>query len=106
MVTRIYKHGSGRLFLKEHRVDKGVSASDMAGRLNIERESVYRIERANERAKAKWQAAYAVALQIEPEELWRLPGTVSLDALVADAPEETRALAIDIVRRLVAEKRG
>ena len=72
MVTR-----RRRLFLKEHRKAKGVSAAAMADRLGIERESIYRLEReAMTRLNGEKQAAYARALGIEPEDLWR-PPTIS-----------------------------
>lgn len=104
MVTRIHKSARRRLFLKEHREAKHVSAEAMAGRLGIERESVYRLEReALTRLSAGKQAAYADALGIEPERLWRPPGgPPSLDAMVATAPDEIKLMAADIVRRLVA----
>lgn len=101
MVTRIHKAKPRRLFLREHREAKGVSAEAMAGRLGIERESVYRLEREPQRANPERQAAYAAALDMEPEELWLPPGNVSLDALVRDAPENIKEMAADIVRRLV-----
>lgn len=102
MVTRIRKGVKPRLFLKEHREAKGVSAVVMAGRLGIERESVHRLERVG-RAKAEVQAAWADALGIEPAQLWRPPGQVSLDAIIKDAPEDVKSMAADIVRRLVGK---
>jgi len=104
MVTHIRKSARRRLFLKEHREAKGVSAEVMAGRLDIERESVYRLEREPWRVNSEKQAAYAAALDIEPEDLWRPPGTPSLDALISSAPDDLKAMAADIVRRLVARK--
>ena len=91
-----------RLFLKEHREAQGISASLMGEKLGIERESVYRLEREPWRVNSEKQAEYARALGIEPEELWRPPGTPSLDAMVQSAPEDIRAMAADIVRRLVS----
>lgn len=106
MVTRIHGHGPKTLYLREHRKAKGVSAVDMANRLGIERESVYRIER-EERANKKRQAQWAAALDIEPEELWRLPGSrPSLDAMISKAPPDVQEMAVDIVRRLVAGRRS
>ena len=104
MVTRIHKSARRRLFLKEWREFRGVSAEAMAGRLGIERESVYRLEReAMRRANPEKQAAYAQALDTEPEALWLPPGgPPSLDAIIATAPDELKAMAADIVRRLVA----
>lgn len=102
MVTRIHKGVRGRLFLKEHREAKGVSAEQMAGRLGIERESVYRLEREPRRVNPDKQAQWAAALDIDPADLWRPPETPSLDALVRGAPDELQQMAADIVRRLVA----
>lgn len=101
MVTRIHKHARRRLFLKEHREAKGVSAEQMAGRIGITRESLYRQERELWRVNSEKQAQWAEALDIEPEELWRPPGTISLDSLVKDQPADVKEMAADIVRRLV-----
>jgi transcriptional regulator with XRE-family HTH domain len=103
MVTRPRKAQRRRLFLKEHREAKGVSAATMAAKLGIERESVYRLERELWRVNSDKQADWAHALGIEPEALWRPPGAISLDAMVAAAPDELREMAADIVRRLVSK---
>lgn len=103
MVTRIRKSFKGRLFLKQHRVAKGLSATQMAGRLGIERESVYRQERQPWRVKPPMQEAWADALGIEPAALWRAPKTISLDELVKDQPANVQEMAADIVRRLVGQ---
>lgn len=102
MVTRIHKGYSGRLYLKEHRKAKDISAEVMGGRLGMERESVHRLERRPERISYERQCAYAAALNIAPEELTMRPGTPSLDAMVRQAPEDVQATVVDIVRRLVA----
>ena len=104
-VTKIHPTAKVRLFLREHRKAKGVSATTMAGRLGIERESVYRLERELGRLDPEKLAQYAHALQIKPTALFSPPGAISLDALVADSDEETKAMAADIVRRLVAGQR-
>lgn len=106
MVTRIRKAYRGRLFLKEHRKAQGMSAETMAGRLGIERESVHRLERYPERVTFEKQCAYAEALNIEPDELRKPPGTPSLDAMVSQAPADIQIMAADIVRRLVSGGKG
>lgn len=109
MVTTIHAGKRRRLFLREHRKAKGISAQTMAGRLGIERESVLRLEReAQTRAIPEKQAEYAAALGIEPEALWRLPEDQSLDMLVQQAPPEVKDLAQDMannIRRLVSGRR-
>lgn len=108
VVTRIYQSRKRRLFLREHRKAKGVSATMMGGRLGIERESVLRLEREPQRVNSEKQADYAAALDLQPEDLWRPPAVPeppkapSLDAMVKDVPEETRKMVADIVFRLVS----
>jgi DNA-binding XRE family transcriptional regulator len=104
MVTHIHKHAKRRLFLKEHRKAKGVSATAMAGRLGIERESVYRLEREQWRMDPEKQAEWAAALGIEPEDLWRLPGRPSLDGMIQAEPDDVKDMAADIVKRLVKRR--
>ena len=102
MVTR-QKAQKRRLFLKEHRKAKKVSAAVMAEKLGIERESVHRLEREPWRVDSDRQLQWAVALGIEPEDLWRPPGTPSIDAMVQSEPAELREKAADIVRRLISK---
>lgn len=105
MVTRIRSKGARqRLFLKEHREAKKLSAERMAARLSITRESLYRQERETWRVNSEKQVEWAAALGIAPEALWRPPGTVSLDDIVRDQPDEVREMAADIVRRLVNQR--
>jgi hypothetical protein len=102
MVTRIHRSVRPRLFLREHRQAKGISTVYMAGRMGMERESLLRLEReAQTRCTPDKQAQYAEALGIEPAALWRLPGEPSVDSLLADTPEDFRAMIIDTVRRRV-----
>lgn len=106
-VTKIGSNTARRLYLKEHRLAHGVSAEVMGGRIGMERPSVHRLEKAKEPSKAKWQARWAAALEIEPEDLWRLPDAKpieSIDAMLRDKPDEIREMAADIVRRLVGGK--
>lgn len=103
MVTRIHKMARRRLFLREHRKAKGISAEAIAGRMEIERESVLRLEREPHRVTPDKQAAYAHALGIEPEDLWRPPGAVSVDSLIQTAPPDVQAMVVDIVKRMVGK---
>ncbi len=106
MVTRIRRGARLHLYLKEHRDAKGVSAAMMAGRLGIERESVYRLEREwRTRMTPDKQIQYAAALGIEPNALLHPPGgPPSLHAIIAEAPDEVKKMAADIVSRLVASR--
>jgi len=102
MVTR-KKPPLRRLYLKEHREARQVSASEMAERLGIERESVYRLEKKYWGVSSQKQAAYAAALGIEPQELWRRPEDPSLDQIIAGAPEDIQQSIEVIIRKFVAE---
>ncbi len=115
MVTEIHKFGPRRLYLREHRKAKGVSAKDMSGRVGIERESVYRWEREPWRLDEADQANYAHALQLEPEDdLWRPPSAhppePSLDDMVAEVPEDVRdmarGMAEEIIRRFATGRKS
>lgn len=79
-----------------------MTVDEMAGRLHIARQSVYRWEAEQWRVTPDKQAAYADALGIDPAQLWRMPDRApSIDAMLADQPEELKQTAADIVRRLV-----
>jgi transcriptional regulator with XRE-family HTH domain len=100
MATR-KKSLSRRLFLKEHRQARGVSAAEMGERLGIERESVYRLEAKHWGVSSQKQAAYAEALGLQPEDLWRRPDDPSLDTIVSRAPEDVQESVQNLLRRLL-----
>lgn len=89
------------LFLKEHRKAKGISPERMAELLGIDRVSVHRLERELQRMDPAKQKAYADAIGVRPEDLWRPPDTPSLDSLVAGQPRDVQQMALDIISRLV-----
>lgn len=96
MVTEIHKGAIRRLFLREHRKAKGVSAPAMAGRMGMERESLLRLEREWRRCGPGKQAKFAAALDIDPEELWRLPppkAEQSIDGQIDEMRQKLEELA-------------
>lgn len=80
---------------------RGLSDEQVAGRLEVARETVTRYRGQQHRLNPDKIAAIAAALDCEPEDLWRPPDRPSLDAMVKDAPADLQATAADIVRRLV-----
>lgn len=114
MVTQIRRGSRGHLYLREWREHKGITADIMGGSLGYARESIYRIERDQSRAR-KNQLAYADRLGVDPGDLFNMPPANpdetappvmdSLDAIVKDAPDDTKALVADLVRRLVPKAR-
>jgi len=102
MVTRIRKGTRPRVFLREWRTAKGVKATAMAERLEIERESYYRLEREPYKLSIGEVVELADALGIDPKQIFGPPEVPeSLDLLVQDASDAERATAVDIVKRLV-----
>lgn len=94
----------GGPYLRENREAKGMTAAQMAERLGIERESVYRLEAKADGVAAGKQAAYAKALGIQPEDLWRRPDSPSLDRRMADAPPEVQASILVLLNELLKKQ--
>jgi transcriptional regulator with XRE-family HTH domain len=85
-----------KLYLREWRTHCKISAEQMAEKLQIERESVYRLEREQWRVSSDDMLVYAQACKIDPARLWTSPGGISLDELANDLPEDSQAMAVDI----------
>lgn len=103
MVTGIGRRGAAHLYIKEWMDELGVSDEKAANRIGVARETVYRWRTEQHRLNPDKIAELAHALNIEPEQFYRLPGRPSLDALVKDAPVDLQNTAADIVRRLVGK---
>lgn len=88
MATPKSKPSRRRLFLAEHREAAELSADDVAEALGIDRVSVYRWERQQHRLNPDKQTAYAHAVGVEPEDLWRRPGRPSVDGMLAKVPDD------------------
>lgn len=78
-----------------------MTAEEMAGRLDIDRVSVYRWEREQHRMNPGKQAAYADALGIEPETLWRPPAQQSIDDMLKGVSDDLRGKAAEMVMILL-----
>lgn len=104
MVTR--KKQLRRIYLKEHREASGLSAAEMGEKLGIERESVYRLEKKYWGVSSQKQAAYAAALGLEPQDLWRLPSDPSLDTILSKAPEDVQKSVQNLLSHLIPGTKG
>ncbi len=102
MATRPQK---SKLYLREHRTAKKVSASTMAAKLGIERESVLRLERELWRVNSEKQAEYAAVLGISPQALWRPPGVVSIDDMLEDEDADMRSTAVGMIELLKKQRK-
>lgn len=100
MVTRIRKPTRAHLYITEWRESRGLSVEQLAGRLDVARETVWRWEIEQHRLNPEKIAGIADALNMEPAELYRPPGRPSLDAMLKGVPDDLYNTAADIVRRL------
>jgi transcriptional regulator with XRE-family HTH domain len=101
MVTKIRKGARRRVFLREWRKHLGLDAVRMAERLEIERESYYRLERQPYTLSAGELLELAEAMGIEPEQFFRPPEAQSLDAIAKDATPEQLSMMADVLRRVL-----
>ena len=101
MITTIGQRRRARLYVTEWLEHRGLSDERAAGRLGVARETVWKWRTQPHRLTTDKMAALASILDIEPAELYRPPNSPSLDALVSNEPETIKAMAADIVRRLV-----
>lgn len=101
MVTRIRRGARLHFYIKEHMERLGVSDEAMAGRLGVNRETVWKRYTEQQRLDPGKIAQFADALDMDPRELLYPPGTSSLDAIIEGADPATRQMAADIVQRMM-----
>lgn len=104
MVTRI---GGGRrphLYIKEWMEHRNLSDRQLADRMEVARETIWRWHNEQHRLRPEKIAAIAAALDLQPEDLYRPPERPSLDAMIKDAPKDVQDMVIDIVSRMVNRK--
>lgn len=101
MVTRIRRGARPHLYIKEHREAAGLTLDQLGGRLDVERNTIWRWENEPDRLNPSKMEALADALGLDSwTDLARPPGRTSLDAMLADQPDDVRATVVDIVARL------
>lgn len=100
MVIHIHNRGSNppRLYFLEWRKKKGLTQEQVAARLDSDKGSISMMERGKKRATDKKIFAFAEALGISPEQLFRHPDAPTIDDLLRDTSAETR----EHIRGLVA----
>jgi transcriptional regulator with XRE-family HTH domain len=100
MVTEIRHGARPHLYIDEWMTERGVSLDKMAGRIGVARNTIWRWKTEQHRLNPEKIAALATALDLQPEDLWRPPGRQSIDAVLAESPDDLYATAFDIVTRL------
>ncbi len=107
MIERIRKGAKAHVYLREWREHLHLRAVDMAERLEIERESYYRLERNPKTLSVAEVVEIADHMGIDPQRLWEppperdAPPRISLDAIVKDAPEAQIEGLADMLRKVV-----
>lgn len=101
MVTRIHKGVRGHLYITEWRESIPLSVEQLAARVGVSRQTVFRWEKSQRNLTPDKIAWLAEALGIPPQRLWELPSRPSLDAELQDATPEQRQMVVDIARRIM-----
>ena len=102
MVTRIHRGARPRFYIKEHREAQGLTLDQLAGRVGVERNTIWRWENDQRQVTPDKAAALADALSLSDwTDLTRPPGIRSLDAMLADQPADIRETVLDIAERLI-----
>jgi transcriptional regulator with XRE-family HTH domain len=76
---------------------RGLSDERLAGRLDVERETVNRWRNYPQRLSLPRIEELAEALDLEPADLWRHPDRPSADALLRDAPADVQIKAVEMI---------
>jgi transcriptional regulator with XRE-family HTH domain len=101
MVTRIHKNARAHLYIEEHMDDRGLSFEDIGGRMSVSRTTVWRWAKEQWRLDPGKMEALADAIGLSsPQDLFRPPSRPSIDAILADAPQEVYEATLDVARRL------
>lgn len=109
MIARIRKGAKPHVYLREWRKYKDVKAPAMADRLEIERESYYRLEREPFKLSVAELVELADALGIDHRRLFSPPPPPglrprpSLDEIVQDQPDAQVEGLADMLRRAVGQ---
>lgn len=105
MVPRIGKGRRLHVYLAEWMEHRRIDDKRLAERLDVDRVTVTRWRKDEDRLDPSKMSAIAEALDLDdPRELFSPPDRPSLDAIVAGASAEIQDTAADIVRRLVSRK--
>lgn len=103
MATSSIRKGARiHLYITEWFDHLGVNDEKVATRIGVDRATVHRWRKEQNRLNPIKIATLAEALDISPQDFWRPPARPSLDAIVDKASDEVRAMAVDIVRRMAA----
>lgn len=100
MVTKIHATRRGHLYIAEWIEHLRLSHETIGGRLGVSRTTVWRWQEQQHRLTPAKIAALAEAMNLNAVDLFRPPQRPSLDAMVADAPDDLFERARDIISTL------
>jgi IS30 family transposase len=97
MVTGIRKGSRRHLYMVEWREHQVVSAEKIAERLNVTRQTIHKWEREQQRMNPAKQSAYAEAIGISAQDLWRRPSRPSVDGMLDKVPDDQVQNVVELV---------
>lgn len=97
---RIRKHALPHLYISEWIKAKHLSDERVAARMGVDRSTIYRWRHEQWRLDHPKMSALADALGINVEDLYRPPTRPSIDAVLANAPDEIYETTLELARRL------
>lgn len=101
MATRIRRHARPHLYLEEWIAHRGLNPATLAGRMDMDRTTVWRWVKEQHRLNPEKMAQLADALDLDVSDLFHPPPSGSIDGMLRDQPDEVRDMAADIVSRLI-----
>jgi transcriptional regulator with XRE-family HTH domain len=97
MGTSIGRASAAHLYMAEWREYLRLTLDQVAGRVGVARNTIWRWENEQKRLDPYKTKAYADALGIEPEDLWHYPPQRSIDGMLRNASPEVRQTASDMI---------
>lgn len=101
MATRIRRHARPHLYLEEWIAFRGLNPATLAGRMDMDRTTVWRWVKEQHRLNPEKMAHLAAALDVETEELFRPPPRRSIDSMLKGQSDDIQDMAADIISRLI-----
>lgn len=102
MVTGIRRGAKPHLYIEEHMEDRGLSDEQLAGRLGVARQTVFRWRKEQHRLDPGKIAAIAEAIGLSaPTDLYRTPERPSIDAIADQLDQVLYDALLEHARNLV-----
>jgi transcriptional regulator with XRE-family HTH domain len=94
----------GYLYIAERQAAAGLSDAQLAQRLGVSRQTIFRWKKEQWRVTADNMEKLATVLGCEPRDLFRPPAFESVDAIIEGLADHMRQMVVDIAKT-VAKKR-